>query len=155
MRFSKRMLIVMLVPLCLPARTLASSEDDEVRETFRRFVAAQNAHDLQTVGQLLLDSPDFLWITRGIPIWGYSKAIARFHDLFAGTWQLAPDTSALRLLHVREGVVQIFVPVQFTIGPPGQTPQGSQFFLNQVLVKTDTGWRIRSILPIPLPPSGH
>jgi ketosteroid isomerase-like protein len=155
MRFSNRILIVMILSSGLSVHLFAGTEDEQVRDTFRKFVAAQNAHDLQAVEQILLDSPEFLWITRGTPIWGRAQAIARFRDIYAGTWQLAPDTSALRLIHVREGVVQVFVPVQFTIGPAGQPPQVSQFLINQVLVKTDAGWRISSILPILVPPSAR
>ena len=44
--------------------------DDDVKATFDRFVAAQNAHDVSAVRDLLLDSPNFLWVTRGAPIWG-------------------------------------------------------------------------------------
>ena len=54
---------------------LAASED-EVRATFERFVAAQNAHDEKALAGLLLDSPDFLWITRGAPVWGHDQAMS-------------------------------------------------------------------------------
>ncbi len=56
-----------LVALALLIRPLAAAPEDEVRATFDRFVAAQNAHDVKLVQALLLDSPDFLWITRGTP----------------------------------------------------------------------------------------
>ncbi len=49
--------------------------EDEVRAQFDRFVAAQNAHDTRAVGDLLLDSPNFLWITRGTAIWGREAAL--------------------------------------------------------------------------------
>ena len=69
---------------------LAASED-EVRATFERFVAAQNAHDEKVLAGLLLDLPDFLWITRGAPVWGHDQAMKRFSGLFQATWQLAPS----------------------------------------------------------------
>jgi hypothetical protein len=52
---------------------------------------------------------------------------------------------------IGEGVAQIFVPIVFTIGPPGQPPQQMKFLMNQVLVKTPSGWRVSSILPMPAP----
>ena len=52
--------------------TVAAAEDD-VRAAFERFVAAQNAHDIKAVETLLLASPDFLWITRGAPVWGLTQ----------------------------------------------------------------------------------
>jgi hypothetical protein len=53
--------------LALLLRSAAAATEDEVRATFDRFVAAQNAHDIQAVESLLLGSPNFLWITRGTP----------------------------------------------------------------------------------------
>jgi ketosteroid isomerase-like protein len=129
---------------------LAASED-EVRVIFERFVAAQNAHDEKALTSLLLDSPDFLWITRGTAVWGHEHAMKRFSALFQATWQLAPDLSALKVLIIGEGVAQIFVPITFTIGNVGQPAQTTLFLMNQVLSKTADGWKVSSILPIPVP----
>ncbi len=130
----------------------ADPDDDQIRGTFRMFVAAQNAHDADAVGDLLLDSPDFLWITKGTPVWGRSAALARFQSLYAGTWRLDPDTTALRIIHIRSDVVHLVAPVQFTIGAPGHPPQTILFYLNQVLVRTERGWKVSSILPLPAAP---
>jgi len=129
---------------------LAASED-EVRATFERFVVAQNAHDEKALTRLLLDSPDFLWITRGTAVWGHEQAIKRFAGLFQATWQLAPDLSQLKVTMVGEGVAQLFVPIAFTVGSAGQPPQTTMFLMNQVLRKTADGWKVSSILPIPVP----
>ena len=71
--------------------TGAGPADAEARALFERFIAAQNAHDAAAVEALLWDSPDFLWITRGTPIWGRTAAMERFRALYAGTWRLEPD----------------------------------------------------------------
>jgi ketosteroid isomerase-like protein len=124
---------------------------DEVKATFAQFVAAQNAHDAVAVGDLLLDSPDFLWITRGAAIWGRGAALERFAALYQGTWHLEPETAELRVVAVGDGVAQVFVPILFTIGPAGQPPTRTRFLMNQVLVRTGSGWKLSSILPIPAP----
>ena len=129
---------------------LAASED-EVRATFERFVAAQNGHDEKVLAGLLLDSPDFLWITRGTAVWGHDPAMKRFVGLFQGTWQLSPDPSALKVTMIGENSAQLFVPIVFTIGAAGQPPQTTTFLMNQVLRKTADGWKVSSILPIPVP----
>lgn len=72
-------------PFNLAAR--AGSADD-VRAVFERFVAAQNAHDLKAVGDMLSDAKDSLWITRGSPVWGREAALQRFQTLYQGTWRL-------------------------------------------------------------------
>jgi hypothetical protein len=136
----------------IPAESaIAAGSEDEVRTTFDRFVVAQNAHDIKTVESLLLESPDFLWITRGAPIWGQEAALKRFVGLYEGTWRLEPDPASLKVTTIGDGVAQVYVPIMFTIGTPGQPPQQTKFLMNQVLVKTQSGWKVSSILPIPAP----
>jgi hypothetical protein len=130
---------------------LAAAEDD-VRAQFDRFVTAQNAHNVSAVGEILLDSPNFLWVTRGTPIWGREAALKRFETLYQGTWKLSPDMANLKVVSVNDTTVQLFVPIVFNIGPPGQPAPDTPFLMNQTYLKTNTGWRLANILPIPLPP---
>jgi uncharacterized protein (TIGR02246 family) len=146
----RRTFIVGSLLLALAASAQAGSED-EVRALFTKFVTAQNAHDIKAVGELLHDSPNFLWITRGVPIWGREAALKRFEALYQGTWSLDPKSDELRIAELQPNVVQIYVPVTFMIGPAGQAAQPTRFLLNQVAVKTAEGWKIASILPIPAP----
>ncbi len=140
-----------LVALSLFIRPLAAAPKDEVRATFDRFVAAQNDHDAKAVEALLLDSPNFLWITRGAPVWGADAAMKRFVTLYQGTWRLDPDAASLQVMMLADGVAQLYVPIMFTIGPSGQSARPTRFLMNQLLVKTAAGWKISSILPIPAP----
>src|SRR5215218_6337388 len=125
--------------------------EDEVKALFAKFVAAQNAHDLKAVAETLQDSPQFLWITRGTPVWGRDAALKRFEALYQGTWSLEPTSDELRVIEVRPDVVHLFVPITFMISPAGQTAQPTRFLMNQVVVKTADGWKVASILPIPAP----
>jgi ketosteroid isomerase-like protein len=151
-RVARRLTACMtLIFIFLTIKSAVAGPEDEVRATFDRFVAAQNAHDIKAVESLLLDSPNFLWITRGTPIWGQDAALKRFAALYDGTWRLEPEPSGLKVTMIGDGVAQIYVPITFTIGAAGQPPQQTRFLMNQVLVKTPHGWRISSILPIPAP----
>ena len=67
MRWTSRIAISLM--LLTVAGVARAGSEDEVKALFAKFVAAQNAHDLKAVGELLQDSPNFLWITRGMPIW--------------------------------------------------------------------------------------
>src|SRR5205814_9347721 len=116
---------------------------------FDRFGAAQNAHDVSALRDVLLDSPNFLWVIRGVPIWGRDAALKRYETLYQGTWKLSPDTANLKVVLVTDTTAQLFVPIMFNIGPPGQPAPDAPFLMNQTLVKTAAGWRIASILPIP------
>jgi ketosteroid isomerase-like protein len=139
-----------LLLVSLMIKPAVASPEDEVRSTFDSFVTAQNAHDIKSVESLLLGSPDFLWITRGAPVWGQAAALKRFTALYEGTWHLDPELTSLKVIMIGEGVAQVYVPIMFTIGTAGQPPQQAKFLMNQVFVKTQAGWKVSGILPIPV-----
>jgi len=142
-------LTTMLV-LALASRA-ATADDVEVRAFVERFVAAQNAQDIRAVGDLLWDSPEFLWVSRGTAIWGRDAALTRFEALYKGTWRLEPAMGDLRVVRLADGVAEIHVPIVFTIGAAGQPAQTTRFLMNQVLLRTGAGWKIASILPMAAP----
>ncbi len=143
--------IALATVLMLCAGSVQAGTEDEVKAQFSKFVAAQNAHDLKAVTDTLLDSPQFLWITRGAPIWGREAALKRFQALYQGTWSLDPKTDELKVIELQPAVAQLYVPITFMIAPAGQTAQPARFLMNQTLVKTADGWKVSSILPIPVP----
>jgi ketosteroid isomerase-like protein len=149
MRIGSRATLAAVLMIC--AGSVQAGPEDEVKAQFSKFVAAQNAHDLKAVGDMLLDSPQFLWITRGAPIWGREAALKRFEALYQGTWFLDPKTDELKVFEVQPGVAQLYVPITFMIAPAGQTAQPARFLMNQILVKTSEGWKVSSVLPIPVP----
>ena len=144
--------ILVLLSMLVGWREGHTAPDDEIRTVVDRFVAAQNAHDLAAVGDLLWDSPQFLWITRGTAVWGRSSALKRFEALYQGTWRLEPVMTDLKIIPLGEQAAQIYVPIMFTIGGPNQQAQQTRFLMNQTLVKTTQGWKVSSILPIPAAP---
>src|SRR4051812_16995761 len=141
-----------IMAISFTIKSAAAQPEKEVRATFDGFVAAQNAHDIKAVEASLLASPDFLWITRGMPVWGHDAALKRFTALYEGTWRLDPEPSGVKITMISDGVAQVYIPIIFTIGATGQAAQQTKFLMNQVLVKTADGWRVSSILPIPVPP---
>ena len=148
----KPIVAMLAVVVVLSAPKAFASADDDVKGTFDRFVAAQNAHDISAVRDVLWDSPSFLWVTRGTAIWGRDAALKRFETLYQGTWKLSPDMTTLKVVLLSDTTAQLFVPIMFNIGPHGQPAPDAPFLMNQTLVRTAAGWRIASILPIPVPP---
>jgi ketosteroid isomerase-like protein len=128
----------------------AGTEDD-VKALFGKFIAAQNAHDVKAVGEILLDSPQFFWITRNTPIWGHDAALKRFEENYKGTWLLEPKFDEVKVTELSPEAAQLFVPAVFTIAPAGQTAQPRNFLLTQIYVRTNSGWRLATILPFPVP----
>ncbi|OYX25106.1 MAG: hypothetical protein B7Z10_07375, partial [Rhodobacterales bacterium 32-66-7] len=71
-----RKVFALLLALCL-ALPAAADPEAEIRALYAAFVAAQNARDIDAVRPLLSDSPDFLWITDGRPVWGRDAMLER------------------------------------------------------------------------------
>jgi hypothetical protein len=142
---------IALLVMSLMIKPALAAPEDEVRGTFDRFVAAQNAHDLKAVESLLLSSPEFLWITRGAAVWGPDAALKRFASLYEGTWRLEPESSGSKVMMLGDASAQIYAPINFTIGASGQQAQATRFLMNMVLRKTPGGWKVSSVLPIPAP----
>src|SRR5687767_13729570 len=101
---------------------------------------------------MLSESIDFLWSTRGTPIWWREAALPRFATLYQGTRRLNHAMAEFTVIDLNSDMAQLFVPVTFTIAPAGQTAPPSKFLMNQILVRTGQGWKIASILPILVPP---
>jgi hypothetical protein len=143
--------VVLALATFVPMRPAAATPQDELRSVFTKFIAAQNTHDIHALEPLLLDSPDFLWITRGVPVWGRAEALKKFAILYQGTWHLAPDPEVFRVVQLQRDMAQVFVPVVFTLGPHGQQPRQALLYLNLTLIKGEGVWRIASILPVSVP----
>lgn len=126
----------------------SAQKNDDSKTFFQSFEKAQNNHDLKAVSDLLLDSPEFLWITKGVAIWGKEAALKKFENLYSGTWLLEPDMTEFKVNTLNSNVRQIFVPIIFTIGEPGQEPKKIKFLMNMVLVKQFHKLKVASILPI-------
>ena len=75
----------------------------------------------------------------------------RFEALYQGTWRLEANAAELLVTMLSNDVAQLYVPIVFTIGPAGQAAQTTRFLMNQTIIKTPAGWKVASILPIPVP----
>ena len=149
-RFSVFAALITAASMATPVH--AATMEEEVRAVFDKYIATQNAHDLKSMRNLLADSPDFLWISRGKPIWGREAALKSLEERYKGTWHIDVDKKELRVISVSRRVAQVYAPTQLTVGDPGIEPAKNRVYINLVMVKKPEGWQIVSILPILVPP---
>jgi hypothetical protein len=126
----------------------ASPNDADVPAFFLRFVEAQNAHDVTAVEAMLWDSPDVLWVTRGVEVRGNANISQTLKEYYSGTWHLEPDMSKFRSTALSRDVSQLLVPITFTRGPSGEAPHDDTFLICQTLIQGPEGWRVAAILPV-------
>jgi len=118
-----------------------AGSEDEVKALFAKFIA----------GDILQDSSQFLWITRGVALWGRDAALKRYEENYQGTWRLEPQFDEVQVTEIAPSVVRVLAPSVFTIAPAGQVAQPRRFLLTQVYVKTADGWKLSTLLPFPTP----
>jgi uncharacterized protein (TIGR02246 family) len=147
----KRFLLLAFLAMAATLARAATMEE-EVRAVFDKWIAIQNAHDLKGIRNLLSDSPDMLWISRGKPIWGRDAALKTLEERYKGTWKIDVDKKDLRVISVSRRVAQVYAPTQLTAGEPGADPSRNRLYINLVMVKKPEGWQIVSILPILVAP---
>src|SRR5436309_3389130 len=105
---SAAILVVVAGIAMLAMGPVRAAPKDEIRATFRTFVAAQNAHDFKAVGELLSDSTDFLWIDRGHVVRGRDGALKRFGELFQSTWRIDPDWPTFQIVMLDVSTAEVF-----------------------------------------------
>ena len=143
------LLAILFLATLIVTDGFSQANKNDPKQTLEAFIKAQNQHDLSAVKNLLFDSPNFLWITKGVAIWGREAALSRFEVLYKGTWMLQPDYEKLKMTELDKKTIQIFVPITFSIGDAGQNAKNINFLMNMVLIKKNKTWVVSSLLPIP------
>jgi uncharacterized protein (TIGR02246 family) len=117
----------------------------EVVALYGRFAAAQNARDLASVKEALLDSPDFLWVSDGRSVWGREALVermGRFQTL--EVWRVEPLLEQARVVDVAPGVAYIAMQLDLHLGSKAE-PSVTRFLVSILCRKTDAGWRIAAL----------
>jgi ketosteroid isomerase-like protein len=118
----------------------------EARALYDRFVAAENANDFDAVRSVLLDSPQFLWVTNGLSIWGREAAVRRMADYHtAEVWHIQPDDAKAVAVEVNSKTSFLHVPLELEIGSRADGPDHFRFLISALCVATPQGWRIAAL----------
>jgi hypothetical protein len=119
---------------------------EEARRVYAEFVAAQNAHDLERVRGLFVDSPHFLWVTNGLPVWGAEAALRRLARFHANeVWRIETDEARSRAVAVNAETGLLHVPLVLVVGPTA-APQRYRILVSAMVTGTQAGWRIAALL---------
>jgi hypothetical protein len=138
-----RQALALFLLMATPAA--AADPTEAVRALYQRFAAAQNAHDLTAVRPLLLDRPEFLWVSDGQSFWGPDAVLARMASFQqAEVWRVEPDLARAVAVPVRDGVAYLHLPLVLVIGPKAN-PDRLRFLVSMLGVETQAGWKIAAL----------
>lgn len=156
----KKMAYASLVGLALVLAVLNVARADtdppkawqEVRALVVRFNDAQNAHNPDVVGALLLNSPDFALSVGPDQIRGHDAAVSRLGALYQNlSLSVLPDYGALDIQLAGSNEANVTMPTQFRTSVPGGDTVMTQSVVHERVVKTQQGWRIASMTADPAP----
>lgn len=123
----------------------------DVRALVVRFNDAQNSHNLDVVGALMLNSPDFVWSAGNVVELGRGAAINKLAQVYQGEWRVLPDYGALDIQMVSPTEASVTVPTEFKSAPLGQDLVTTESVVRERAVLTPEGWRLARIATDPAP----
>ena len=117
----------------------------DVRTLYDQFRAAQNARDLATLKTLLIDSPQFLWVSDGKSFWGREALVKRMAEFqLSEAWRVDPDLKKATIVEVNDRAAYLHMPLALTIGLKAK-PDVIRFLVSILCVKQAEGWRIAAL----------
>jgi len=123
----------------------------DVRALVVRFNDAQNAHNLEVVGALMLNSPDFAWEAGHVVELGHDAALNKLAQIYQGDWRVLPDYGALAIQLTSPTEAEVTVPTEFKSAAPGQDVVTTESIVRERAVLTPQGWRLALIATDPPP----
>jgi hypothetical protein len=126
----------------------------DVRSLVARFNDAQNAHNLDVIGALLQNSPNFTWSAGGVVQRGHDVALDQITGIFqtsGNTWSILPDYGSLTIQLVSPTEADVTYPSVFKASTPARETVTTQGVVRLRAVKTPEGWRISSLSMDPAP----
>ena len=136
------------------SNSFSAADAQEIRALFLRQAAAETAHDIAGIEQVLARAapgqPDPVnFIARAYRFWGREAVLEHFRTTFLGTWKFEPDRDAIRIVPIGAEVAHIYAPTKITVGAALQAGTPYTFLVNEFAIRTANGWRISTIVPVP------
>jgi SnoaL-like domain len=133
---------------------VTAEDTKQIRALVLEKAAAESARDIDAIDASLAHSapgqPDPVsYVARAYRFWGRDAVIEHFRKVFAGTWRVEPDQDAIRITPLNADTAQIYVPTRVTIGAAGQSATTSTFLINEIAIRTEAGWKITAVIPVP------
>jgi ketosteroid isomerase-like protein len=140
------MLAFMALSAALFAQPAMSADiTSEVLSTYGKFATAQNDRDLARVRELLLDSPDFLWVSDGKSVWGRDALVERMSKFQTlEVWHVEPLLQKARVVEVSDTVAYLHMPLDLKLGSKKDFST-TRFLVSILCAKTSDGWRIAAL----------
>jgi hypothetical protein len=84
--------------------------------------------------------------------WGIDDVMQHLHDMYQGQFRIDPIYEEEKVVFINNEVAQTYAPVRITVAYGGQNPVPRPFIMVLLWIKTQSGWRMATDIPILVPP---
>jgi hypothetical protein len=127
---------------------------------YRKLIEAENRHDLAAVRPLVWSSPSILFVAKTATaaegnwagFWGVDIVMQHFHDLYQGTFVMAPNYPKVKTVGLSADVAETYAPLDITVGYAGQEAVPKPFLMIVIWLRTPSGWKMATDVALPIPP---
>ncbi|MBV8171839.1 MAG: nuclear transport factor 2 family protein [Candidatus Eremiobacteraeota bacterium] len=117
----------------------------DVRALVVRFNDAQNAHNLDVIGALMTDSPNFQWSFGQYQQRGKDAALAQLAGMYQrADWSVLPDYGNMDIRMTGPSSANIDMPVQYKASTAAQDTTLTAM-VHEEAVRTSAGWRLSGV----------
>jgi hypothetical protein len=148
-------------PVASAAGPLDAGTLNEIDALYRTLIDAENRHDLAAVRPLVWDSPTALFVAKAATaaegnwagFWGIDVVLQHFHDLYQGTFVMAPDYARVKTVGLTADVAETYAPLNISVAYAGQSPVPKPFLMIVTWLRTPSGWKMATDVALPIPPA--
>jgi hypothetical protein len=138
---------------------ITPATEKELRDTYKRLIDAENAHDIAAVRTLLWNSPSALFVAKTktpaegnwAGFWGADVVLDHLSELYQGTFVMAPDYSRERVVLLSSTVAETYVPLSISVAYAGQSGTPKPFLMIVEWVREHGAWKMATDIALPIP----
>jgi hypothetical protein len=134
----------------------AEGKEQDLKDLYKKLIDAENRHDLSAVRELVWNSPSTLFVAKApvgwLGYWGIDDVMQHLHDMYQQPFRIDPLYREEKVVFISPDIAETYAPVQITVAYGGQNPVPKPFVMVLLWIKTSTGWKMTTDIPIPVPP---
>ena len=140
--------------------SMSEKTEQELRETYKHLIDAENAHDIDAVARFVWDSPSALFVAKtktaaeGIwaGFWGKDVVVGHLSELYHGTFIMDPDYGREKVTLLSRDVAQTYVPLNISVDYSGQSGTPKPFLMIVEWIRVKGTWKMATDIALPIPP---
>jgi hypothetical protein len=138
---------------------ITPATEKELRDTYKRLIDAENAHDIAAVRTFVWNSPSALFVAKTknpaegnwAGFWGADVVLEHLNELYQGTFVMTPDYGREKVVLLNPTVAETYVPLSISVAYAGQSGTPKPFLMIVEWVRDHGAWKMATDIALPIP----